>query len=100
MKFETDYAVRIVDTIARSGGRVTSDVIAKQTCIAQKFSILILRKLALRGIVKAYRGPSGGYELTRPADEITVYDVIGAIEGPFVINLRSRIIYLSRAQQY
>jgi Rrf2 family protein len=83
---ETDYAVRIVDALTRSGGRLTSEVIARQVCITYKFAHFIMHKLIAKGIVKAYRGPSGGYELTRPADEITLYDVTCAIEGPFVIN--------------
>ena len=83
---EADYAVRIVDTIARNEGRVTSDTIAEQACVTHKFSLLILRKLVAKGIVSVFRGSSGGYELARPADEITIYEVLQAIAGPLVIN--------------
>jgi Rrf2 family protein len=42
----------------------------------------ILKTLALHGLLTSTQGPSGGYGLARPADQITLADVIDAIEGP------------------
>ena len=50
--------------------------------LTPNFSQAILRTLVQRGLLVSMRGPSGGYRLARPADEITVADVIRAIDGP------------------
>ena len=52
-------------------------------CVTLRFSLKILGKLVSSGIVESYKGNRGGYELARPASEITLKDVIDAVEGPY-----------------
>ena len=83
---EADYALRIVDTLARSTQRVGAKVISEKTGVTLRFSMKILRKLVARGIVRSYRGAGGGYEIARPLEEVTVYEVLEVIEGPLTLN--------------
>ncbi len=50
--------------------------------ISYHFLTKTLQKLTENGIMKSYRGPRGGVTLARPADEISVKDIILAIDGP------------------
>ena len=79
---ESDYAVRIVFCLARAGVRMDARSISAQMCVTLRFSLKILGKLAQSGIVASYKGNRGGYELARPASEITLLQVIVAVEGP------------------
>lgn len=83
---ETDYAVRIVDCLARHEGRMGAKAIAEQSCVTLRFSLKILRKLVASGIVRSYKGAQGGYEIAKPLDEITINDILETIEGPFTLN--------------
>ena len=49
-------------------------------------SLKILRKLVAEGIVRSYKGTQGGYELARPAGEISLGEVIEVVEGPITIS--------------
>jgi len=78
-----DYAVRAVLELAvRPGERVKGEVIAQSQSISFRFVERLLADLRRAGIVASRRGQDGGYWLARPADEITVADVIRAVEGP------------------
>lgn len=84
---ETDYAIRIIDTLARhEGRRMGAKLIAEEGCVTLRFSLKILRKLATSGLVRSYKGAQGGYELARPLEKITPNDVLEAIEGPYLLN--------------
>lgn len=83
---ETDYAIRIVDCLARAGGRASANAISEQTHVTLRFSLKILRKLVSSGVVRSYKGAQGGYELAKKADEITLGDVIETIEGRYYLN--------------
>lgn len=48
----------------------------------ERFLLQILRNLVTHGILRSTRGVDGGYALTRPPEEISLLDVIEAIEGP------------------
>ncbi len=83
MTLETDYAVRIVEALTREGGRLDAHTIAERTRVPQRFALKILRRLVADGIVCSYKGAAGGYELARPAAEITLREVIESVEGPY-----------------
>lgn len=83
---ETDYAIRIVDCLARDGGRVGASSISERTCVTLRFALKILRKLVSSGIVRSFKGANGGYILAKSPDEISLGDVIRAIEGPFLVS--------------
>ena len=79
-----DYAVRAVAELASAAGTgpVKGDRIAKAQGIPLKFLLNILTELRHARLVQSHRGAEGGYELARPAAEITLAEVIRAVEGP------------------
>jgi Rrf2 family protein len=78
-----EYALSAIFDLAMHGGRdpVRIAEIAKRQNIPQKFLELILASLKQAGFVESRRGAEGGYLLARPADSITVGDVIRFIDG-------------------
>jgi len=96
---ETDYAIRCVHFLSSTkDGTLIVDRIAEQMCIPKTFLAKILQKLVKAGIVKSFRGAKGGCQLSRKPAEITLLDVIEAIQGPVAINacaLDSRVCGLS-----
>lgn len=87
---ESDYAVRIVSFLAKEKKRVDANTISANTGVSLRFSLKILRSLVSCGITKSFKGTQGGYELNRPANEITLQDILQAIEGEYVF---SRCLY-------
>ena len=61
---------------------MTAEAIAKDQGLPAKFLGVILNELRRAGIVVSHRGREAGYHLGRPAAEITLADVIRALEGP------------------
>jgi Rrf2 family protein len=85
---KADYAVRAAVELAASEGPVKGKEIAKAQNISLHFLEHILLELKHAGLVRARRGAAGGYWLARPSDEITIADVIRAVEGP-IANVQS-----------
>jgi Rrf2 family protein len=82
---KADYAVRAAAELAAAspGGRpVKGDQLAAAQAIPQKFLENILADLRNAGLVQTRRGADGGYGLTRPASEISLAEVLRAVEGP------------------
>src|SRR5262249_28130788 len=80
---KADYAVRAAAELAAAGdGRVKGEALATAQGIPQNFLENILTDLRHAGLVKSQRGADGGYRLARPAAEVTVADVIRAVDGP------------------
>ena len=79
---KADYAVRAAVELAASGDLATAEHIAQAQQIPLNFLENILRDLRRAGIVESRRGQAGGYVLARPADAVTIADVIRAVEGP------------------
>jgi Rrf2 family protein len=77
-----DYALRAAIEIASIGeGHVTADQVARTQQIPVKFLETILTQLRRAGLVRSQRGPDGGFWLARPAEEISLADIIRAIDG-------------------
>lgn len=78
-----DYAVRAMLALARSPGgtRLSVRRIAEEMEIPVRFLPQVMGDLVAAGLVEATTGRSGGYRLVRPADEITILDVVEAAEG-------------------
>ena len=84
---ETDYAIRCVVYLSSKTDRVVMvDEIAREMAAPKSFLAKILQKLAKGGTVNSFRGVRGGYQLSRPPHEITLLDVIEAIEGTIALN--------------
>lgn len=80
---KADYAVRAAIELAAAGeGPVKGDVISSAQKIPLRFLENILGELRHAGLVHSQRGSDGGYWLGRPADEITLAEIIRAVEGP------------------
>ena len=78
-----DYAVRAAVELAVAGDRpVKRERLAEAQAIPAQFLEQILLDLKRADVVHARRGPEGGFWLARPADRITVADVIRAVDGP------------------
>lgn len=84
----TDYAFRVVLYLAGlpSGTVESGVIIAERQNIPYRFLQKIVRMLAAAGLVKSYRGAEGGFALAKSPDNITLYDVITAMEGPLGIH--------------
>ena len=78
-----EYALRALTHLALHGnGRpVQVKDIAETEGIPRHFLAKILNQLTYKGLVRALRGPGGGFLLTKPADEIFVKDIVEAIDG-------------------
>src|SRR4051794_5353349 len=86
---KVDYAVRAAAELAASDdGPVKGEKLADAQDIPLQFLEHILLELKHAGIVRARRGARGGYWLARSADDITIADVIRAVEGP-IANVQS-----------
>jgi Rrf2 family protein len=79
---KVDYALRAMLELAAHEGLVKSDRIASAQAIPQKFLENILIDLRRAELVTSQRGVDGGHALARPAHEISIADVIRAVEGP------------------
>jgi Rrf2 family protein len=87
-----EYALEALFDLAahQRGEPVKIGDIARRQHIPQKFLELILASLKQGGFVQSRRGAEGGYLLARPADAITVGDVLRFIEGPQRAKSRAR----------
>ncbi len=84
INLESDYAIRIVHRLASAGDkRLDGQTLAEDTHVSPRFTLKIMRKLCAADIVRSYKGAHGGYTLARPAEEITLRQVIEAMEGPY-----------------
>ncbi|HWH37148.1 MAG TPA: Rrf2 family transcriptional regulator [Candidatus Limnocylindrales bacterium] len=80
---KADYAVRAAAELAAADGQpLKRERISDAQGIPAKFLEAILLELKHAGIIKSTRGTGGGYALARPADEISLADVIRAVDGP------------------
>ena len=75
-------AVELAAALEGPESPVKGDVIAEAQDIPLKFLENILGELKHVGIVNSRRGAQGGYWLNRPADEVTLADIVRAVEGP------------------
>ena len=81
---QADYALRAMLYLARLGfgKKAPSNVIAEEMSMSRIFLSRINTQLVNARLITTWRGARGGIALTRPASEITVYDVLTAVDGP------------------
>jgi len=85
----TDYAVRVTIHLAMipAPARVAGPVLARAIGAPESFVSKVLQKLVQAGLVASERGMRGGFELARRAEDISLLEVVEAIEGPTQLNL-------------
>ncbi len=78
----SQYALQALIEISRRSkdGPVSRDVIAGETELPAKFLSKLLSDLARAGIVDSKRGPGGGFVLSKPAEEILLFDIVSIYE--------------------
>lgn len=82
----TDYAVLMLTELARRPGwRASAAEIAAASHVPEPTTAKLAKMLAKAGILDSRRGPGGGFQLARPAAQISVADIIAAIEGPIAL---------------
>jgi len=85
---QADYAVRAILHLARAGNteRSATSAIAKEQKIPPSFLAKIISQLSIAGLLHTSRGARGGVTLAREPREITLLEVVEAIDGPIQLN--------------
>ena len=84
---QADYAVRAVMHLANNGDhRTATSTIAEEQRIPPSFLAKIISQLSIAGLLHTSRGARGGVTLAREPREITLLEVIEAIDGPIQLN--------------
>jgi len=83
-----DYGIRAMLDIATvsDGKRALTHEIAERQDIPRVFLTKIVAQLTRAGLLRTYRGAAGGVTLAQPADQITLLDIVEAVEGPLALN--------------
>jgi len=76
-----DYALRAASELAAADGPRTVEQLSAAQQIPNKYLESILGELRRAGLLRSQRGPEGGYRLARPANEISIADVIRSLDG-------------------
>jgi Rrf2 family protein len=81
------YGLKAMIALAKEhgGGPVLIGDLAEQEAIPKKFLENILLALKHRGLVHSRKGPGGGYQLGRAPNEISVGDIVRALDGPLAL---------------
>lgn len=84
---QADYGVRCVLFLSREAGRIVSATeISKAMSIPKSFLAKILQRLSKKGIVRSTQGMAGGFELAKQPGEISLLEVVEALQTPSALN--------------
>lgn len=78
----TDYAILAMVELTRDGEMLSAHALSERVGVELPTASKVLKMLAGYGLLDSYRGANGGYRAGRPASDISVAEVIAAIEGP------------------
>jgi FeS assembly SUF system regulator len=81
----TDYAILMMVELAREGEMLSAHALAERVGVEIPTASKVLKLLSGSGLLESYRGASGGYRVSRPAGDVSVAEVIAAIEGPIAM---------------
>jgi Rrf2 family protein len=83
------YAIAALVQLAihRGNQPLSNTTICDRTGMPQRNMLQVLRELGRAGIVASVRGIQGGYRLAKPADQISLFDIVEAVEGPFTSDI-------------
>ena len=84
-----DYAVVMMTAAARRepSARLSATELADETGVPLPTAQKLMQKLAAHGLLVGQRGSGGGYALARPVTEISLADIVEAVEGPIVLTM-------------
>ncbi len=83
---KTDYAlISLAHLVHASGNCCSAREIATRYGMPMPLVMNILKSLAQQGLIRSERGPRGGYVLAKPPNEITLHDIIAAVDGPVAL---------------
>ena len=96
----TEYALLAIGYIAKNQGDgvVPSQDIAEQYNIPLEYLLKILQQLVRANVLRSKRGPHGGFWLAKPANKITMLEIIEAVAGPVTSDLN--LTKLARSDKY
>ncbi len=85
---QTDYAIRVIIALSNRDdeSRTPSNTIRTEMHIPQSLMPRLVAQLANAGLIKTYTGRLGGLQISRPAAQITLKDVVEAFEGPLLLS--------------
>lgn len=81
----TDYAILMMVELTREREMLSAHVLAERVGVEVPTASKVLKLLGGSGLLESYRGANGGYRVVRGASEISVAEVISAIEGPIAM---------------
>ena len=81
----TDYAILMMVEMTRDGGMLNAHAVAERIHVETPTASKVLKLLAGGGLLESYRGANGGYRVNREAADISVAEIIAAIEGPIAM---------------
>ena len=84
-----DYAVVMMTAAARrdANARLSATELSEDTGVPLPTAQKLMQKLAAHGLLVGQRGAGGGYALARPVAQITLADIVEAVEGPIVLTM-------------
>ena len=84
-----DYAVVLMTAAARrdASARLTATELSDDTGVPLPTAQKLMQQLAAHGLLVGHRGQGGGYALARPVNEISLADIVEAVEGPIVMTM-------------
>jgi FeS assembly SUF system regulator len=83
---QTDYGIVLLTHLSQDPERLyTAPELAEEARLPLPMASKVLKTLAREGVLESHRGAKGGYCLARPAAEITVQEIISALEGPIAV---------------
>lgn len=85
---EADYAIRVINYLSNINCDeiISASIIAEKEKIPSQFLLKILRKLRKANLIQSFMGVNGGYKLKKEPKNITLKEVIEAIDGPIYLN--------------
>lgn len=87
----TDYAIRLIAALVESDGEPLSvRSAAEQEDVPYAFARSIQHDLVLAGLVASRRGAHGGMVLCRPAEELTLLEIVESVQGPLSVSICAR----------
>jgi FeS assembly SUF system regulator len=81
----TDYAILMMVELTRDGEMLSAHAVAERIHVEVPTASKVLKLLAGGGLLESYRGANGGYRVSRAAGDISVAEVIAAVEGPIAM---------------